>query len=261
MNTHIWRYKDNWRNYPGYHLSADAEGCAALLEWLRSPKTRPEFRLQPVTSEVLSVPNNQDGLTAYVASTLFKLLVRPDVGRGYFVFSEASGRLTLECSHQQVECIIGGVEDIVRGRGDYCIGGDDQHVLWFWWYPTQRGSDQTVQRTGVSRSGQDKNRMSSEAGSRCWPLRSAMKVNSPQKKPPFVGLLLRATLWTPVGILLMVIWLISSCATVMMPIVGLIQIWIGDYLFGIGSLAISPVAFFVARFMTKKIWEEPPSLL
>lgn len=56
---------------------------------------------------------------------------------GHFVFPEVSARLSLECSQQQLECIIGGVKDVVRSRGDYCIGGEGQHVLWFWWYPKQ----------------------------------------------------------------------------------------------------------------------------
>jgi hypothetical protein len=70
-----------------------------------------------------------------------------------------------------VECIVRGVEDIVQGRGDYCIGGDDQHVLWFWWYPKQRESNQTVLRAGASRSAQGKNRTSPAAGSRRRPSR------------------------------------------------------------------------------------------
>jgi hypothetical protein len=151
MNAHIWRYKDNTRNYPGYHLTADAEGCASLLAWLRSPKSRSEFRLQPVTPEVLSVPNNQGGLAAYVGCTSLKLHVRSNIGRGHFVFSEVSGRLGLDCSQQQVECIIKGVEDIQRGEGDYCIGGDGQQVLWFWWYPEQRASNKPLQATAAPR--------------------------------------------------------------------------------------------------------------
>jgi hypothetical protein len=164
MNTHIWRYRDNQRNYPGYHLSADADGCAALLAWLSSPKERPVFQLQPVTLEVLDVPNNQGA--AHVGCRLFKLHVRPDVARGHFLVSEASDQVSLECSQQQVECMIKGVEDIQRGEGDYCIGAEDQHVLWFWWYPHQRGSNQTAQRTGASRSARARNRISPAAGSR-----------------------------------------------------------------------------------------------
>lgn len=112
MNTHIWRYRDNQRNYPGYHLTADAEGCVALLGWLRSRKAGSEFPLRPVTPEVLGVPNNRGGAAACVGCTTFKLHVKPDAARGHFVFSEISGRLSLECSQKQVE-------DIVKGVGGY----------------------------------------------------------------------------------------------------------------------------------------------
>jgi len=83
---------------------------------------------------------------------LLKLHVRPDVGRGHFLFSEVSGRLSLECSQQQVECIIKGVEDIKRGDGDYCIGGDDQQVLWFWWYSEQPRSNPALHRMAAQES-------------------------------------------------------------------------------------------------------------
>lgn len=114
MNTHIWRYKDNQRNYPGYHLSADAEGCSALLAWLRSSKERPEFRLQSITAEVLGVPNNRAGSAAYVGCSSFKLNVKTAFDSSHFLFSEVSGRLSLECSQQQLDYIVRGVEDIAR---------------------------------------------------------------------------------------------------------------------------------------------------
>ena len=154
---HIWRYKENQRNYPGYHLSADAEGCLAMLDWLRSLKAKPEFRLKPATSEVLSVPNNQGGLAAYVSYTLLKLQVKQDADRGHFVFSEVSDCLSLECSQQQIECIIKGVEDIQRGEGDYCIGRGKQQLLWFWWYPHQE-STRVLRRRGIGHSAEQTRR-------------------------------------------------------------------------------------------------------
>jgi hypothetical protein len=166
MNTHIWRYLDNQRNYPGYHLSGDVEGCNALLSWLRRPEPRPAFRLQPVTTQVLGVPNNQGGLAAYVGCGFFQLHVKLDASQGHFAFSEASGRLSLECSQEQVARITKGVEDVLRGEGDYCIGGGGQQALWFWWYPAPLGANKSVQRTGASRSAQKPKRMSGAAGSR-----------------------------------------------------------------------------------------------
>jgi hypothetical protein len=138
MNTHIWRYQDNQRNYPGYHLCADEEACVALLAWLRNPKKKTGFQLQPVTQEVLNVPNNQGGLAAHVSCTQLKFQTRTNVDPRYFLFSEESGRLTLDCSQQQEKLVIKGVEDIMRGEGDYSIGTGKNQALWFWWYPRQQ---------------------------------------------------------------------------------------------------------------------------
>lgn len=87
------------------------------------------------------------------------------------------------------------------------------------------------------------------------------KMKSPRQRPPLIGLLLRATLWTPVGILIAFAWIASICAAVAMPLIGVLRIWMGDYLLGSASLAVGLAAFFVARYITKKVWEDPPSLL
>ena len=84
----------------------------------------------------------------------------------------------------------------------------------------------------------------------------------PQRnRPPFFGLLLRATIWTPVAVLLTVVRLTAIGATFLMPILGILWLCLGDYLTGCGYLLLCPVAFFIARFMTRKFWEAPSSLL
>lgn len=81
------------------------------------------------------------------------------------------------------------------------------------------------------------------------------------KGPPLVSLFLRAMLWTPVAYLLMAVWLVSICAMLGWPLIGVLLIWDGDYLPGAGSLGVGLLAFFWVRWMTGKIWEKPPSLL
>jgi hypothetical protein len=81
------------------------------------------------------------------------------------------------------------------------------------------------------------------------------------KGPPLVSLFLHSMLWAPVTYLLMAVWLISICAMLGLPLIGVLQMWEGDYLTGVGSLGVGLLAFFVARWMKSKIWEKPPSLL
>ena len=42
-------------------------------------------------------------------------------------------RVRTELSPVQVESMAAGVEDIRALRGDYAIGDDGEHQLWFWW--------------------------------------------------------------------------------------------------------------------------------
>jgi len=79
--------------------------------------------------------------------------------------------------------------------------------------------------------------------------------------PPLVSLFLRAMLWAPVAYLLMAVWLVTNCAMLGLPLIGILLIWDGDYLSGAGCLGVGLLAFYLARWMKGKIWEAPPSLL
>lgn len=141
MKICLWRYKENARNYPGYHLSADTEGCRRLRALLRSIRNTEVIELIPPDQDVLSVPNNRGGQAKYFAATNWRVETKSSLPAKHFVFSERGTELTLECSRDQIECILAGIDDIERRKGDYCIGGDDDDVLWFWWQiqPRRKG--------------------------------------------------------------------------------------------------------------------------
>jgi len=79
--------------------------------------------------------------------------------------------------------------------------------------------------------------------------------------PPFLGLLFRATIWAPVYIFLMVVWLAAMTGAAGLPILGALHLWTGEYLIGFGLIVLSAMSFFLARLMKKHLWENPPSLL
>src|SRR3712207_2285031 len=63
---YFWRYTENTRNYPGWHLTADDLCCrslADLIERMLSARGRPRkpLAVTPPTREVLRVPNNRGG--------------------------------------------------------------------------------------------------------------------------------------------------------------------------------------------------------
>ena len=135
----LWRYRENTRNYPGYHLTADRKGCAHLSDVLtthegtRRPMTN-SVTLAPVTPEILSVPGNSRGDATAVALASLTLLTDPSYPDEWFKISDNGSACSLELSRAQAGCVLEGVTDILRDKGDYCVGGDGDHVIWFWWF-------------------------------------------------------------------------------------------------------------------------------
>lgn len=83
----------------------------------------------------------------------------------------------------------------------------------------------------------------------------------PREKPPFLGLLVRATFWMPFGVLLSGTWLLAAGASVVLPILGAMSLWFGAHLEGIGYFLAAAGSFLLARFIKQWIWENPSSLL
>ena len=115
MKVFLWRYRDNRRNYPGYHLSADEEGCRALLAWLKESRKRSQFCLQAMEPAVLRVPNNQGGLASYVSFMSLEIHLDSELGCD-MKFSEVGRRLVIRCSQEQIEAINKGSSGLGRGR-------------------------------------------------------------------------------------------------------------------------------------------------
>jgi hypothetical protein len=135
----LWRYTENSRNYSGWHLSADAAGCASLLELLQTLHASPEstyrtVRITPPSLTTLKVPNFRSA--KWVAPTRWRIAFEPNA-KATSLWSietqEDSVRLTL--GGAMIQELASGVMDISRGEGDYSIGGsDEQPRLWFWWW-------------------------------------------------------------------------------------------------------------------------------
>lgn len=78
---------------------------------------------------------------------------------------------------------------------------------------------------------------------------------------PILQLLFKAVLWMPAAIFLMLLVIASWIAVVLLPIMAAVMLYTDQYPFAAAYLGAGILAFFSARFLTKKFWEEPPSLL
>lgn len=132
----LWRYNEHTRNYPGFHLSADRQAAGQLLTLLgnlakaRAPQIA-SVTLDPVTVDVLAIPNNRGArISGY---RHWDLIVDPRFPPERLHFTVVGDRVRTELSPIQAESVAGGVEDIRERRGDYSIGDEEEHQLWFWW--------------------------------------------------------------------------------------------------------------------------------
>lgn len=137
--VYCWRYRDNARNYPGWNIAADKEGCAELLSLIDLMEAAPyssskTIRLTPPTDDVLSVPNNRLGEARWTAARSLSLRypkgkVEPD----HWDLEREGDTLTLSIGEAKLRELRSGVEDMMAGEGDWGIGESDEEILFFWW--------------------------------------------------------------------------------------------------------------------------------
>lgn len=134
-NAYLWRYKGNARNYPGWHLTADAQACASLLELIDQMRdsqfsSEAPIPLSAPSGREIGVPNAP---LEHVAMKGFVLYHSPaTLAAGHWHLAENNQRVRLEVGHDNLIAIQKGIGDIARLKGDYSIGATGQE-LWFWW--------------------------------------------------------------------------------------------------------------------------------
>ena len=134
-NVYLWRYKGNARNYPGWHLTADAPGCASLLELIdvmrhsQFSSEAPIALSQPTPREI-GVPNAP---LEHVPATSLTVYHSPTkLAADHWRLTESNGRVRLEVGHDSLSELLNEIANVAHHEGDYSIGAIGQE-LWFWW--------------------------------------------------------------------------------------------------------------------------------
>ena len=134
----LWRYEENQRNFPGWHLTADPAGCASLLALLDAlasdgPTSSRTVVVQAPTPAILAVPNNRS--STWRSPSRLRLSLSTNTAE--WVFPEALEPATFTFGLEWLAELQRGITDISRSRGDYSIGkaSGGNLQLWFWWQP------------------------------------------------------------------------------------------------------------------------------
>jgi hypothetical protein len=134
----LWRYTENERNYPGWHMSADARGCASLSTLFQSLAADGDLAartvvLQPPPKTVLAVPNNRGGRARHKAPA--KLCISFSKDNEQWSFPPTLEPAGLIFGYDWLAPLRDGLDAAAGGQGDYSIGHDryGSLPLWFWW--------------------------------------------------------------------------------------------------------------------------------
>lgn len=134
----IWRYEDFPRNYPGYHLTADARGCAFLLGLIKlfqnaKYPARKLVELTNPTPQHLAIPNCPRKCVPLRAA---EFRFRSDYPDSHWSIRAVGKRATIEIGSTGLHDLEQGVSDIVLCKGDWATGNGND-ALWFWPHPHQ----------------------------------------------------------------------------------------------------------------------------
>ena len=131
----LWRYRENVRNYPGWHLSADRRGGESLHALLLALRSTSGHRTVPITrptAEVLSVPNNKNGTAKWIAVDKWRIEYAE---ANHWAFTQKGELALLTIGTEDMADLIAGVATM-QADGDYSIGeGESGQRLWLWWRP------------------------------------------------------------------------------------------------------------------------------
>lgn len=132
----LWRYPGAARNFPGWHLTADADGAASLCALLDTfaSDAAPAFRtvrVSPLTPRILSVPNNGDA--ACQAPARLRLALSPMADA--WLIAENDDSVTFTLGRDWLATLRTAVAAMRIGDGDFSIGPAQGERLWLWWYP------------------------------------------------------------------------------------------------------------------------------
>ncbi len=130
----LWHYHEFPKNYRGYHINADVQGCAfliGLIERFRNEiyPARKKIRLEAPTSAVLAVPNCS---AKCIPASSIEFRFHRELSDDHWSLSENHGEVIIEMGLNGLNDLERGFKDIQLGEGDWSTGRGNES-LWFWW--------------------------------------------------------------------------------------------------------------------------------
>ena len=137
--VYVWHYRDNLRNHPGWHMTADNDGCDALLELfdlMQHAEYSSRATVKLSEPHPLDVSITNPGSRWYHAHSLEIRYPKDRMDERTWTLAEERGAITLIVGKENLQELRECIADVQQGGGDYALGPDDNSgdmELWFWW--------------------------------------------------------------------------------------------------------------------------------
>ncbi len=136
----LWRDVSHRRNFPGWNVTADVEGCSSLVELLsrmiNSNWGSSKTILLADLPEIIA--NNCERL---VAPDEWTVQCTKHSNDEHWKWTGSSSAPRLKCDESMLKEIRVAIENVANGRGDFRLGSELQSIhdseesilsLWFW---------------------------------------------------------------------------------------------------------------------------------
>lgn len=142
---HFWRYPGETRSLPGWHCTADCEGCASLQELLglmRHAEWKAEAEVR-ITQPISEIAAAQDvfGRGYRVPERLRLVHSKRTMPDGHWRWTSDGRHPTLSLGVGKIGELIEAFASVSKNIGDFCVHADDQPLhgidfetmsIWFW---------------------------------------------------------------------------------------------------------------------------------
>lgn len=141
----LWTYTRNIKNFPGWHLSADHQGCVSFLDLCErmmkmTCSSERTIVIRRPTVDILMVPGNQGGYATWRYPERLKLRYLQDSASQdvWHIEEVAESNVLLTLGVQHLNNLKEGIQGLMEGKGDYAIGTHElsensiSMCLWFW---------------------------------------------------------------------------------------------------------------------------------
>ncbi|MBI9077110.1 MAG: hypothetical protein JEZ02_16995 [Desulfatibacillum sp.] len=142
-HVYIWNYKEEKKNFPGFHITADkdeGESLSKLLNLMKNAKwpSFADLKISQPSLDILRVPNALGGHAKILSLDSLRIKYpKGDVQPDHWSLTNSMRSGLLVLGKNKISQLEKGIHDVLASKGDYAIGPDSDEqremLLWFWW--------------------------------------------------------------------------------------------------------------------------------